>query len=393
MANKLKVLIWLHRSKMNAGGKAPLMLRLSYRSHRQDKATGFYVAPELWNPDRQQMKGSGPEAHKINEYLIKVNARARKLFEAAVDADDVDLRSLVCELFSGPKVERTLLQTIKEFNEDLRERVGKDYTASTFEKYLFTADKVKAFMVSRRIKDIRLKDLSASFMVDFDHYLRTAEGNQHNTAVKYCLNLKRIINVAVLKGYLPTNTLNAHKTVYKDTQQVYLDETEVGKLRSLKLPKNKYELALDLFLFQANTGVAYTDLCQLRPEDITETDGAKWIIKARQKTDIVAIIPILPEAEGLTIKYQHHPKRSGTLFPSISIQKYNQYLSELGELAGLSKRISSHVGRRTFGNIALGRGISLNVISKVLGHSNTLVTQRIYAITTQRIVQAEMQKW
>jgi integrase len=227
----------------------------------------------------------------------------------------------------------------------------------------------------------------------FDHYLRTRDGNKHNMAVKYCLNLKRIINVAVLKGWMVANPLNAYKTIYNDTPQVYLDEKEVETLRTFPVPKAKYQLALDLFLFQAHTGVAYTDLCNLTPGDISEVDKQRWIIKARQKTEVVATIPILKESAELIEKFADHKKRGKHLFPTISIQKYNQYLAEIGVLAGLEKRLSSHVCRRTLGNIALAKGISLNVISKILGHSNTLVTHRIYTITTQCIILCEISKW
>jgi integrase len=126
---------------------------------------------------------------------------------------------------------------------------------------------------------------------------------------------------------------------------------------------------------------------------LTDTDGQRWIIKAWQKTDVVATIPILNEAAALIEKYKDYKKQGKFLFPSVTIQKYNQYLKEIGHMACLEKNISSHVGRRTFGNVALAKGISLNVISKVLGHSNTIITQRIYAITTQRIIAGEIQKW
>lgn len=68
-----------------------------------------------------------------------------------------------------------------------------------------------------------MKDLTVNFIIDFDDYMRTQDNNQNSTAVKYCHNLKRVINVAVLKGLIPANPFNRFKTVYKDTQQVYLD--------------------------------------------------------------------------------------------------------------------------------------------------------------------------
>jgi integrase len=132
-------------------------------------------------------------------------------------------------------------------------------------------------------------------------------------------------------------------------------------------------------------------MTNLKKEDIsTDTNGKRWIIKRRQKTGIVSTIPLLPKAIEIIEKYSNG---NADLLPHYSIQKFNQYIGEVGNIAGINKKLSSHVGRRTFGNIALGKGISINVISKILGHSNTLITQRIYAITTQKIIDKEIEKW
>ena len=393
MANSIKVTFWLHRSKMNNQGKAPLQLRLTYQSRKIDKATGYYVTPSTWNARKQRLKGNTGELQAINNALHTLQLKAITLFNQAQEKEDVYLPEIMEALFAKQKDDPTLLATIAAHNSDLEARVGKDYSFSTYEKYEFMADKVKAFMQHQKRSDIRLKDLTVNFIIDFDHYLRTQDNNQHNTAVKYCHNLKRIVNVAVLKGLIPANPFNSFKTVYKDTQQVYLDERELDMIRSVPLPKEKHRMARDLFLFQANTGLAYTDLSALKSEDISVTDGRQWIVKPRQKSDVVATIPILDEAARLIAKYLEDERRGEYLFPTISIQKYNQALGEIGEMAGLHKQISSHVGRRTFGNVALAKGVSLNVISKILGHSNTIITQRIYAHTTQLIINKEMEKW
>lgn len=400
MANTIKLLFWLHRSKMNNQGQVPLILRLSYLNKRQDKATGFYLKPENWNTKKQRVKGNNENAVLINKRIDLFYNKFSLICKENVE-DNIHLPSTISRLFSTSNDEPSVLEIMKEYIEEINLRVNKDFSHSTYEKYTFTYDKVKAFIQKRlKKKDFLLKDLTAKFIMDFDQYLRVNDSNQHNTAVKYCINLKRVINVAVLKGLLPSNPLNAYKTVYKDTAQVYLEEDELYKLESLRLCKSSHLLVRDMFIFQCCTGLAYTDMINLSINDITiDNKGRKWIIKKRQKTGITSTIPLLPKSLEIIEKYKNvigysslSHSREG-LFPYYAIQKYNQYIAELGELAGLHKRLSSHVGRRTFGNIALARGISLNVIAKVLGHANTLITQRIYAITTQNIISKEIDKW
>jgi site-specific recombinase XerD len=396
MANQIRVLLWLHRTKTNKVGLAPLMLRLTYQNKRAEKATGHYVNPKDWNATKQRLKGNSQNSTLVNEWINETVVKISNVVKDEIRGNNtVYLPSILTSLFAEIKEEPGLLKLMAEHNEKIRERLGNDFSYSTYEKYVFTYNKVKAFIEnSLNKKDILLRDLTAKFIVEFDHYLRAHDNNKHNTAVKYCINLKCVINSAVLQGILEKNPFNSYKTVYKDTQQVYLDEHEVMAIENTRLEKAKYLLARDLFLFQCSTGLAYTDMAKLSTSDIsTDTLGRKWIIKPRQKSGIVSTIPLLPKAIELIEKYNTDIKNQSCLFPSYSIQKYNEYISEIGVLAGIHKRLSSHVGRRTFGNIALARGLSLNVISKILGHSTTLITQRIYAITTQKIITNEIEKW
>ena len=395
MANTIKVLLWLHRTKINKDGLVPLILRLSYQNKKVEKSTGYYIDPKDWNILKQRLKGSKSLAKQINNWIDGVMVKIADLYREEVLTTNIHLPAIMEKLFADSKDEPSLLKTISDFNEQLKLRVNKDFAYSTYEKYVFTYNKVKAFIEgSLKKKDILLRDITTKFIMDFDCYLRVHDNNQHNTAVKYCINLKRILNVAVMEGTISKSPLNSHKTVFKDTIQVYLTEQEVIAFEGVLLVKPKHMLARDLFLFQCHTGLAYTDLANLNREDISiDSIGRQWIIKPRQKSGIVCTIPILPKVLEIIQKYNPEHKKQGNLLPHYSIQKYNEYIAEIGVMAEIQKRISSHVGRRTFGNIALSKGISLNVISKILGHSNTLITQRIYAITTQNIITNEISKW
>jgi integrase len=392
MANTIKILFWLNKSKTNRSGTAPLMLRLTHQNRRTERATGFYLAPKNWHTEKQKVKSTDVTSVEINNWMNAIKAKVIALLR---DEEEIHLPSILSNIFSTGKDEPTLLGIFREHNKRLKERVGSDYTYSTFEKYVFTLNKVKTFITSvLKQKDIFLKDLKTEFIIDFDHYLRSKELNQHNTAVKYCLNLKKVLNEAVLRGLLKSNPFQHYKTVYKETPQVYLQQEEIYMIEKADLKTAKHQLVRDLFLFQCHTGLAYTDMTTLATKDFSiDTQGRIWIIKQRQKTGITCYIPLLPKAQEILSKYQNSSQQKPGLLPFYSIQKYNQYLNEIAVIAELNKPLSSHVGRRTFGNIALSKGISINVISKILGHSNTIVTQKIYAITTQNIVRNEIDKW
>lgn len=57
----------------------------------------------------------------------------------------------------------------------------------------------------------------------------------------------------------------------------------------------------------------------------------------------------------------------------------NQSLKCLGEKMGLPFNLHFHCSRHTYGTLLLNKGIALNVISKLMGHSSTYVTQKVYS--------------
>jgi len=67
-------------------------------------------------------------------------------------------------------------------------------------------------------------------------------------------------------------------------------------------------------------------------------------------------------------------------------------LKEIADVCGINKRLTSHVGRHTFATtVTLTNGISLETVSKMLGHSSVTMTQR-YAKVVEDKIRNEMSK-
>ena len=96
--------------------------------------------------------------------------------------------------------------------------------------------------------------------------------------------------------------------------------------------------------------------------------GQIYIKKQRAKTGITFTTVLFPEAAEIIKKYNYQ-------LPVLSNQKYNSYLKELKDLCRINKQLHTHIGRHTFATMALNRGIPIEVVSKMLGHSNIKQTQ------------------
>ena len=88
-------------------------------------------------------------------------------------------------------------------------------------------------------------------------------------------------------------------------------------------------------------------------------------------------IPLLNINRKILHKYEGKlPK--GRLLPVLSNQKMNAYLKEIADLCGINKNITFHTARHTFATYLLTKGVSIESVSKMLGHTNIKTTQ-IYA--------------
>ena len=91
-----------------------------------------------------------------------------------------------------------------------------------------------------------------------------------------------------------------------------------------------------------------------------------------------------------TILEKYKGKTTGdVLLPVFNIKEYNVLLKTVAKQCGIEKHLSSHIARHTFATFALTKGVSIESVSKMLGHSNISTTQ-IYARITDNKVGNEM---
>lgn len=394
--NNLTVLFWLFKSRQNKSGNAPIYLRITYQTKRKNIATGFYLRPERWDKSRQMVKGGLDDAKQINEYIIHTRNRLMELFNGMLKQQQVSLDGLVEQFLGRDKKVSSLLSLVEEHNNDIKKRVGIDYAFSTYQKYDILNKKVAAFIAYKypTRKDFELKELTLKFIAEFDYYLKSHDRNEQNTVTKYLKNLKRILSYGVLHEWIEINPFTNYKVTYKDVDRVYLTTDELMQIEQKTFANKRLELTKDLFLFQCYTGLAFTDMIQLNHSHITQgVDGNKWIISRRKKTGNRTAIPLIPKAIRILNRYTEEVSSPDLfIFPRYAIQTFNSYLHEIADVCGITKSLTSHAGRRTFATtVALSNGISLETISKILGHSSTKITS-IYAVVTDHKVSMEMSK-
>lgn len=181
----------------------------------------------------------------------------------------------------------------------------------------------------------------------------------------------------------------------KKTNREHLSEAELNAIMSLDLKVlPRLEAVRDVFVFCCFTGLAFSDVSTLTADKIvTDADGELWIRKHREKTDELSSIPLLEIPRQIIEKYSDHKKIIGTdrLLTVLSNQRCNGYLKEIADLAGITKKLTMHVARHTFACLSLDNHVSIETISKMLGHSNIKTTQT-YAKMQDKTISEDMVK-
>ena len=136
----------------------------------------------------------------------------------------------------------------------------------------------------------------------------------------------------------------------------------------------RLEHVRDLFVFSCFCGLAYSDVANLRQENIQKSfDGNLWIITKRVKTNTDVNVPLLDIPKMILKKYKGKLP-DGKILPVISNQKLNAYLKEIADICGIKKNLTFHLARHTFATHLLEQGTDLRTIQELMGHTDIKTT-------------------
>ena len=258
----------------------------------------------------------------------------------------------------------------------------------SYNNYVKARNRLHEFLRKKKDReDIALKDITPQLVTDFERFLFVECGNHRNTVMRYLHKFKRIVVIAHNNGWLSVNPFASYKFKYEPTDRGYLSEEELMNLMQHPVENEKMEIARDIFVFSCFTGLSYVDLKGLREEHIQRSfDGELWIMTKRQKTNIQSNIPLLPIPQQILAKYKGKCE-GGLLLPVPKSAHGNLRLKKLGKQSGITNKVTFHLARHSFATLMLSKGVPIESVSKMLGHTNINTTQ-IYA----RIINSKVSK-
>ena len=395
--DNLAMLFFLKRAQTKKSGEVPVYARITANGTRVDFSTQKCIAENLWSQAKERAKGSSKKAIDLNNYIDDMEIGVFKVMqEMQTEGAVVTARELYNRFFNiGPhkKVERMIIATFHEHNQECRALMGRDFELGTIKKYEPITRLLQRYIKKKyEAEDLPLTRLDRDFVHGFELYLKIDRNQQQNTVARYMKGLKKITNRALTNEWITKDPFAGFKvkTVQTDPTFLSLDELHI-------IYKHHFdgvlEVVRDMFIMAAFTGLAFIDISNLRKEHVvTDNDGNIWIRKPRQKTEVVQNIPLLDIPKEILKKYEDNTKamKKGTLLPVPCNQVMNRYLKEIGTICGISKVLTTHVARHTYATVCLSQGVRIENVSKMLGHTSIKMTQH-YARVLDSSIMEDMQ--
>ena len=393
MKSIFRVVFYLRSNYVNKEGKTSVMLRIYLNNERLSLgSTGISVKSSQWDKEKERIKGRTTEALNTNLQLDNIASGLQSIFRRIEMSDVVSLERIKSE-FLGKKEEiDTLMQLFEKHNGDVAKQVGVSVGKATLQKYNVCKRHFSEFLEKQyKRSDLKLTELTYVVIREFDLYLRTEVGQNPNTATKTMKTFKTITLLGQKMGVLLHDPFMNHRFHIEPVNRGFLTDEEILCIAHKQINIPRLELMRDIFIFSCFTGLAYIDVSNLTPDHIVTLGDKQWIMTQRQKTSVETNVLLLDIPKAIIAKYGGKTYRNGKLFPMLTNQKTNSYLKEIADICGIKKNLTFHLARHTFATMSLSKGVPMESVSKMLGHTNIRTTQ-IYARITNKKIEHDMEE-
>ena len=382
MEANMKITFWINRTKKNSKNLVPVYLRVAHNYDNFSRATGIRIPAADWDKKAMRIRGISPEVITANATLDSLKVKVLQIInQLNVSGKPYNIHTIQKTLEGNEISQLTVLKVYDEQLTEMKKLKGKDFTPATIIKYTNTHLRLKQYMKFKYHRnDMFLYELNFQFMSGFESFLKQKFNNSTTTCYKHYQRFTRVIHKAMHKGYIDKYPFENYKIKLPKKKIQYLTQDEIDRIDHTNFEVERLNVIKDIFVFCIYTGLAYAEVESLTPENITKgMDGELWLNIHRKKTKKESQVPLLPRALEILEKYKNHPQclKKGKCLAVPSNVKYNAYLKEIGDIAGIPKNkpLVTHLARKTFAStVALSNGMNIGVLSKILGHNSIKVT-------------------
>lgn len=364
------VSFYCRSSKTDKQGLAPIELCIIINGERT-----IVTLPRKEYPDVFKKETASKRDNPVKQYLDAVRDRLNEYVTDITEAGEPLSASMLKEYFKfgGAKC-YTIEELFDEYLAILQKRVGMDLTPRSYRKYELARDKF--YLVVDKARP--LTAITSAVVIEYIATLRK-EFNRPTTN-GYAQRIKTVVKYGMSKGIIKINPFIGTHIRKGDSDIQFLTTEELERIRDTDFKNPAINRTRDLFVFQASTGLSYCDMAGLVPEDIQHTpEGQAFIHKRRAKTGVFYTSVILKDGVKILDSYNQS-------LPIVSNQRYNTSLKFIRDICEIDKPLHTHIARHSYATRCINEGVRLEVVSKLLGHSTTRLTQHYARLLQKNII-------
>lgn len=196
--------------------------------------------------------------------------------------------------------------------------------------------------------------------------------------------LKGVVMRAHYNGLIPRNPFAQFHISPNVKEREYLTEDEIKRIMAHEFDNPTLALVRDLFIFACFTALSFVDMKELTTDEIVEVNGEKWILSKRHKTNVPFQVKLLDIPLQIIERYKAF-QENNLVFPNLNYWSICKRMGKMIKECGITKKISFHCSRHGFATLALSKGMPIESVSRILGHTNIETTQIYAKITVQKL--------
>lgn len=381
-------LIYNRKNKLKKDGTALVQLELYKNRSRKYITTEVAVTPEQWIEKSSRVNYTHSRADEFNMILHDLIQKIEEILRRG-KLKDVEYS----------------LDEIVELLEHNDSEILTDFIAKEIEKDQRIKKKTKMDLMNTRNRimefrpNVRLQEVDYRFILDLDNYLRT-KNYTINTIGKIHKNLKRFLNLAIKYNLISQNDYpyRNFKVQRESKKRESLNLKEINNIETLQYDKKTINyIVKDMFLFACYTGLRISDIMRLRTIDCKQAPNGWFLDFKSFKTQKQAYIPLWSlftnansKSKPEVILESYYSSGSELLFPTTAESRVNRHLKEIAKQAGITKNVTFHMGRHSFGTIMASK-IPLPTLQSLMQHSD-IKTTMIYVNMSNDMIDENLAK-
>ncbi len=317
--------------------------------------------------------GTKESVKSLNAYLESYQSKVYDAKRKLVDGGHLITASAIKDVLMGNDQRgKMLIKIFEDYNANVKKLIGIDYSNSTWTKYDRTKRHTREFIKWKyNADDIHIRQINFEFASEIEVWYKTNRTCGHNATLKYMSILKMIILYCVDNQWLDHDPFARFEMKKEEVHPTFLTKEEIQRIAEKEISIDRLRQVRDVYVFCCFTGLAYADVEKLKRTEISVgIDNELWIFTDRLKTSVKSRIPLLPTSLEIIKRYEDDPACINTnkVLPVLSNQEYNAYLKEIAAICGITKTLTTHTARHTFGTtVTLSNGVPIESVRNMLG--------------------------